>query len=193
MERLLASIQSNDPSILSAVTTIKSSKDERTGLYTDFERAADFLLTVAPKVAKGLRDHQIAGVQQDYDNIEKPMNRGPKTGVELRYHTQKEYKKLSTEERDELRELRPPKKRTGQNKRKKVEVSGDGNLEGSKAGPRPNRNQVRKYKRANKKLETRIAALEAALVCDNGDLSSKPKSAGIKEDGGFVSPIQRRS
>ena len=48
VERLLASIQSNDHSILSAVTTIKSSKDERTGLYTDFERAADFLLTVAP-------------------------------------------------------------------------------------------------------------------------------------------------
>ena len=149
VERLLASIQSSDPSILSALTTIKSSKDATTGLYTDFERAADFLLTVAPKMAKGVREHQIAGVQQDYDNIEKPMNRGPRTGVELRYHTQKEYKKLSAEEKDELRELRPPKSTSGQNKRKKSDQNGETNHEGQKSGGRSSRNQLRKYKRAN--------------------------------------------
>ena len=56
------------------MTTIKSSKDDRTGLYTDFERVADYLLTVAPKMVKGVRDHQISGVQQDYDSIVKPIN-----------------------------------------------------------------------------------------------------------------------
>ena len=42
VERLFTSIQSNDPSILSAVTNIKLIKDEREGLCTNFERAADF-------------------------------------------------------------------------------------------------------------------------------------------------------
>ena len=193
VERLIASIQSSDPSILSALTTIKSSKDATTGLYTDFERAADFLLTVAPKVAKGVREHQIAGVQQDYDNIEKPMNRGPKTGVELRYHTQKEYKKLSAEEKDELRELRPPKSSSGQNKRKKQDQNGEASNVGHRQGGRASRNQVRKYKRANKKLESRIAALEAVASDNTNKDNERTKSGGSRENVGIVSPIQRRS
>ena len=193
VERLLASIQSSDPSILSALTTIKSSKDEATGLYTDFERAADFLLTVAPKVAKGVKDHQISGVQQDYDNIERPMNRGPKTGVELRYHTQKEYKKLSQEEKEELRELRPPRSGSGQNKRKKHELGVDGSSDSNKSNHRPNRNQIRKYKRANKKLESRIAALEAVIGDEGTKDKDKPRSNRSLEHSGMTSPIQRRS
>lgn len=193
VERLLASIQSNDPSILSAVTTIKSSKDDRTGLYTDFERAADFLLTVAPKMAKGVRDHQISGVQQDYDSIEKPMNRGPRTGVELRYHTQSEYRNLSAEEKDELRELRPPRSGSGHNKRKKGESNVENKTDGQRVGNRPGRNQVRKYKRANKKLESRIAALEAVVTEEVAKEQYQRSPAKVNERGGLTSPIQRRS
>jgi hypothetical protein len=36
--------------------------------------------------------------------------KGPKTGVELRYYTSKEYSKLSKEEMTELKDLRSPKK-----------------------------------------------------------------------------------
>ena len=188
VERLLASIQFNDPSVLSAITTIKSSKDANTGLYTDFERAADFLLTVTPKAPKESRDHQISGLQQDYDNIKKPISKGPKTGVELRYHTQKEYKKLSSEEKDELRELRPPRSKGGTNKRKQAADNSE-----YKEGNNSNRNQNRRHKKANKRLESRIAALEAALVKEQKP--EEPNTASRQGSGvpkSLVSPIQRR-
>ena len=198
VERLLTSIQSNDPSVLSAITTIRSSKDNTTGLYTDFERAADFLLTVAPKAPKEGKDHQISGLQQDYDSIKKPISRGPKTGVELRYHTQKEYKKLSSEEKEELRELRPPKSKGGDNnnKRKQSGESKEASNSWAEVGSNSNRNQSRRYKKANRKLESRIAALEAALESNAKHSGLETDQKGANGSGAhkpMVSSIQRRS
>ena len=169
VERLLKSLQTTEPAIISGITTVRGSTDQETGLYTDFERAADFILRIAPKSKSGGRDHNISGVQQDYDDVEKTISRGPKTGVELRYHTRQEFRELSKEEKDELRELRGPPKKKG--KRKDDSSNDDGSPKKSKNKYRNANKRLKKYA---KKLEARISALESSEDKD----SEKPNKQG---------------
>ena len=70
--------------------------------------------------------------------------KGPKTGVELRYYTSKEYSKLSKEEMAELKDLRPPA----------------GKSKGKQKG-RPQRGQPRNPTSAkawNKRIKGQVAA-----------------------------------
>ena len=189
VERLIHSIQTSDANIISCLTTIKSSNDPVTGLYTDFERAADFILRIAPKSSKNPRDLNISGIQQDYDNIDKPMTKGPKTGVDLRYHTVKEYRKLSDEEKQELRELRPP------NDDSKGRVK-----QGKKKGGNFKKKRNNKHTGYTRKLERRIAALEketqnddTGIQKDDDDQSRHGKNSGSsKTNPALVPPTQRR-
>ena len=177
VERLLQSLQTSEPAIVSGITTIRGSTSDGDGLYTDFERAADFLLRVAPKQRSGNRDHNVSGVaQEDFDNFEGATSKGPKTGVELRYHTREEWKKLSKAEKSELYELRgPPGGPPGND--------GNNNNKGNKR-KRPGSNFSKAHKRLkkeNKKLERRIAALE----------SSEDSSAENKKKKALEKPTQR--
>lgn len=183
VERLLNSIQTNDPGLVSAKTTIRSSKDPNNGLYTDFERAADFILQVAPKGRQGSRDHNISGVQQDFDDVEKPLSCGPKTGVELRYHSRKEFKALSNEERNELLELRPPKKNNTNNKRNKSRNEDSLN--------NALRNAKKRFKKHTKKLESRIAALESNRLENNGSENENQNANGNNANGNDRNPLER--
>lgn len=151
VDRLLTSIQTNEPTILAGITTVKSSTDANTGLYTDFERAADFILRVAPK--SKTKDHNVSGVQQDFDNVDKAVSKGPKTGVELRYHTRKEFRELSKEEKDELLEIRGPPGNPPSGK-------GGGKRRGDQS---KGNNALKKMKKANKKKDRTIASLKSEL------------------------------
>ena len=92
--------------------------NEALGILNSFEDSVAHLLPpcpVAAKVFKKRKGPQISGIRGGMKG-----GTGPKTGVKLRYYNPTEYKSLSMEDNDELRELRPESKASkGDNKNKK--------------------------------------------------------------------------
>ena len=101
--RLLKSITSKEPTIVSAITHIHGTTNQR----NDFEEAVDFLLLTSPSNSITTSNQRISVSKTNQDNIN--VKKGPKTGVEVRYYTKKEYSKLSHAQRKELSELRQEK------------------------------------------------------------------------------------
>ena len=110
--RLLKSITSKEPAIVSAITHIMGNPAQR----NDFETAADFLLLTAPSnsIQQGQRISAINA------NSNSNARKGPKTGVEIRYYSKKEYSMLSHDQRKELAELRGNKKSNNVDKQSNV-------------------------------------------------------------------------
>ena len=99
--RLIKSITTKEPSIVSAITHIQGSNAQR----NDFETAADFLLLTAPNAGNTTTTHRVSGVKGSR-NKNSNATKGPETGVEYRYYTKKEYAKLSHDQKKELAEMR---------------------------------------------------------------------------------------
>ena len=113
---LLASIQTSDPTICSAKTTVQADPSKK----DDFEEAADFIITVAPnpKPPQG-RNHRISALKTSSNkNKRRKIRTGPKTGVEVRFYRRHEWSKLSKEEQDEVRDIRQEELRQQGTKRK---------------------------------------------------------------------------
>ena len=105
--RLIKSITTKEPAIVSAITHIQGSPT----LRSDFEAAADFLLLTAPSNTNNNSNQRVSAVRgegrgNNNSNANSDVQKGPNTGVELRYYTKKEYSKLSHEQRKELATLR---------------------------------------------------------------------------------------
>ena len=105
--RLLKSITSKDGAILSAITHIQGTSEMR----ESFEEAADFLLLTAPAAKEIERSYRISAIMTGSGGDRHKKNAAPKngygsTGVELRYHTRKEYDRLNQNQKKELHEWR---------------------------------------------------------------------------------------
>ena len=119
VRHLMTSIQTPDPTIISAKTNIHADPTKK----NDFEQAADFLLQVAPTPNTTGTNHRISALKHGKRKNGKGGRRGeiktgPKTGVELRYYKRKEWMEdLSQEQRDECQEIRRSEtsKRRGSN------------------------------------------------------------------------------
>ena len=138
VQKLLDSIEDCTDSKVAARHAAIS--DESNGMSEDFEKAAAYLLPVCPvakRIGNKRKSAQISGVGGDL------VPRGPKTGVEIRYFTPPEFRKLSDAERNELLELRPSGKNKGKAKR------GD--------GKQPHANHTKG--KWTKKEERKVAAL----------------------------------
>ena len=152
---LIASINSSDSQLDIAIAEIKREPDK----YNDFEVAANALMAVDPisaNISASTNAHGrviISAVTTggSSDNLPK---RGPKTGVDLRWHLQADYKKLPKDQRDELRDwMRTPE---GKQKIKadQKQLKNDGKLSGGgKSGKRKNGNISGLSKNARKKLK----------------------------------------
>ena len=91
---LLNSLQTNDPTICAAKTTIQAD-DAKKG---DFDQATDFILTMMPtQKVMTARLHNVSTLKTKHGKIKT----GPKVGVELRFYKKHEWAKLSQEQRDE--------------------------------------------------------------------------------------------
>eukprot|EP00980_Cylindrotheca_fusiformis_P022532 scaffold9418_cov135-Cylindrotheca_fusiformis.AAC.1 len=116
---LLDSIETNDASLQAAIASVK--QDEQPGgLRNDFERTVATLMAadpVAKKVATSgtkrtnanISDSQANSTDSTGANVSSlnlRSGKGPKTGVDLRYHKMSEYNKLTSEQKEELREWR---------------------------------------------------------------------------------------
>ena len=130
---LLEGIHCSDAGLQAAMASIRTD-DGPTGMRNDFERAAAHLLPYDPvakrratasnkcgssqisavDAAEGIDDDPTAQASSATATTKKRKASIGKTGVHLRYHTPDEYRGLSKEQKDELREWRtknpPPKK-----------------------------------------------------------------------------------
>lgn len=120
---LLDSIQTKDANVLSVVAAIKQDETNR---RVNFEAAVASLVVECPVAKKNrakargsLANAQVSGVDAspgDKKTGSKPSDLGKgygKTGVPLRYHKNNEFKKLSDEQKAELREWRAANKAKG--------------------------------------------------------------------------------
>eukprot|EP00956_Cyclotella_meneghiniana_P044140 scaffold303339_cov89-Cyclotella_meneghiniana.AAC.1 len=106
---LIDNIQSSDSDVKAALAAIKLD-DNPTGMRNDFEAAVAFLLPVDP-----VKNKQKKRPSAEISATGGKTSKGPKTGVELRYYTPKEFAKLSPDMITELKELRSAKKGKGNN------------------------------------------------------------------------------
>ena len=117
---LLNAIQTTDASLQAAIAYIKSTEMDPQGLMSDFESTAAYLVQFDPVSKKrkqsGGRSQQTSKVvhtDDDDDSVDQTIsatkklkpNKG-KTGVEFRYYKPEAYRKLTKEQKDELRDWR---------------------------------------------------------------------------------------
>ena len=128
---LIDAIQCTDPALQAAIAHVKSN-DTPTGMMSDFEETAAYLLQFDPVSKKrpgnrtgGNRQQQIAGVDQSLVGDGQMKKNKGKTGVELRYHKPESYRLLSDEQKQELKEWR--QNNPNKSKRKKGDGGGNGN------------------------------------------------------------------
>ena len=105
-------IQCGDASLQAAIAHIKSQSDNPEGLGSNFEEAAAYLLQFCPvskkrKAQPNDRPHNVSsvGFHGEEGRKKSKPNKG-ETGVELRYYKPKEYRKLSSEQMEELQKWR---------------------------------------------------------------------------------------
>ena len=125
---LIDSIQCNDADVSAAVAAVKV--DEQ-GMRQDFESAVAFVVPTCPVAKKTKKSKkrnlaQISSTSTTNNNNNnkgrkgrkkfkaKKVTKGPRTGVELRFHKDPEYKKLTDEQKEELRELRNARDKKGE-------------------------------------------------------------------------------
>ena len=96
---LLENIENSDLALQAALASIRQDKD---GMRNDFESVVAILIPVDPfvqnKANKKTVTFEISPVAST------KTGRGKKTGVDLRWHKPHEYKALSSEQKDELKE-----------------------------------------------------------------------------------------
>ena len=158
---LLDAIECHDPQLQAAMAQVRQDKTPVVGMRNNFENAVAQILPAGPVARKRSSSTKqsvlvMEGKQEESTNVsafgDKP-GKGPKTGVDLRYHTIEEYRALSYKQKGELLEWR---EREGlQNPSKKASQS-DGNKKSKKSGKS---NKSRKV-RFDKKV---LASVEAAI------------------------------
>ena len=108
---LLDAIESADPQLQAALAQVRQDKTLVTGLRNNFENAVAHLMPSDP-VARKRNKTTTTGTLTSVDS-ERPAEatvsafgdksgKGQKTGVDLRYHTDKEYVKLTAAQKNEL-------------------------------------------------------------------------------------------
>ena len=111
--RLIKSITSKDPSVMAAITHILGTPT----LRDDFEEAADFLLLTQVTQQGNQSSQRISATRTG----KKYQSAGTgKTGVEFWYHTANEFRRLSKEQIEELKDWRAKTKREKKDSEQKV-------------------------------------------------------------------------
>ena len=110
--RLLRSITTTESSTVSAKTHIQGDPEKR----NNFEAAADFLLLTCPDKhpTPNVNTQRVsaANTNTQQSKYQPPYKKGPRTGVELRYYKMQQYRRLSSDQKKELAELRDAERNT---------------------------------------------------------------------------------
>ena len=152
---LLDNIVNSDPDLRAAIASVRI---DTNGMRANFEDAVAFLLPVDPysKNRRNNQDNRQANISDTNALKNKSQS---KTGVDLRWHTPEEYKTLNKEQRAELYEWQRTKEGKATSAKQRLDSGHKGKLS------------------AKKKLQTKVAALEAQLKVQQ---SSEPTLDEIK-------------
>ena len=93
VKHLLKSIESNDTTIIAAITAIKADSTK----LTDFDEASNFLVTTLPPPKN---------FETGFHNVSTFTTNTGRIGVELRYHKRDSFERLSAEQKQELQSWR---------------------------------------------------------------------------------------
>ena len=145
---LLDNIQNNDPDLRAALSNIRINVDN---MRDDFEKAAAFLLPVCPYTK-----NRISRSNTKIPNVSSTTLKNSSdstTGVDFRWHTHKEYAKLSKAQKDELKQWQNSKEGKAQidkyHAAKNKKYAAHGNL-------------------TRKQLQAKINSLQAEINGNNG-------------------------
>ena len=107
---VLDGILTSDAGLQAAMAGVRAdAPEDGTGKQDNFEAAASYIIPFDPvSKRRGTKrtNHEVAAATPDLST-----NKGPKTGVELRFYKPSEYRCLSSEQKKELKELRSNSKR----------------------------------------------------------------------------------
>jgi hypothetical protein len=120
---LLNSIESKDPDLLAAVAAIKQ---DEAGKRSHFEDAVAFIIPTCPVEAKHAKKAHFNASVSSTNGINAKLKSGiGKTGVELRFHKNKDFWALPEEQRQEVREYTAAMKAAGKIPEKRKGGGGD--------------------------------------------------------------------
>ena len=173
VERALDAIKSKDPTLLAAIANVRQD-DNPDGMMNNFEKAVAYLIPACPVAPNRKPNKSMAHIA----NVEMKTGRG-KTGVEFRFYTDKEYKRLSEDQRLELRNYRAAQSKVSRKtKFERYNKGRKGNLQRNQSGyKRSNFNEKRKggvdEKKTNfKRLKGAVS--EAVVKVIRQDSKTKP-------------------
>ena len=148
---LLDNISHNDPDLRAALSSIRINTDN---MRDDFEKCVSFLLPVCPYAKNKTSSSRNPRLPNVSSTVLKNAS-DSKTGVDFRWHTHKEYSKLSKAQKQELRDWQNSKE--GQMQIEKYHED-----KRRKNSQNNNNNYMTK-----KQLQAKIKSLEAKNVTDN--------------------------
>ena len=165
---LLDALKCSDAGLQAAMASVNTNND---GMRNDFEKAASYLLPYDPVAKKRQAGSKrgagyISAVEGEVSAVSGGSKASiGKTGVHLRYYTTNEYKKLTNEQKDELREWRAnnPEDASAKQKRRK------------------------KQQKANKKSVSFLVAKEVAA------LKAKDKSVKDDQEVAFIASVVKEA
>jgi hypothetical protein len=193
---LINAIQNSDPELQAALAQIKLETGPN-GMRSNFEAAATYLLstdTVARKRdancnkrgAAQISAVEVDAMELDEDHATISDTQGGKvgigkTGVHLRFHSNQDYKELSKEQQQELREWRAAKYPNGVPNHLRVKA---------KRGQQPKKGSPKKGRASYSKKQ--IASMVAKQV--KAQMKQKSKDAADHEDAAaYISALMNRA
>ena len=136
---LIDNIDNSDPDLRAAIASVRINTN---GMRSDFEQTVAFLLPVDPYSKSRARNRE---KNPRISDVRLKNQQQSKTGVDFRWHTPSEYRKLNKEQRAELYEWQQTK-------------------EGKEAIGKQKKAGADKKQSDKKKLQSKVSALEAKVV-----------------------------
>ena len=152
---IMDNLENSDAALQAAIASIRQNVNDS---RNDFEKAIAILLPVDPHLKLSSAKK---AVSFEVSSVSGNTGRG-KTGVDLRWYTVDDYKKLSNDEKDELREWQSSK-----DGKKTITTAKNNFLAGKRKRSAEKTDTHRKDKKATNKQTARIAALEKQLEEQN--------------------------
>ena len=151
VQHLLDNITHPDPDLRAALGNIRL---DQNGMRSDFESAVTHLLPVCP-YAKSRANSNKHNPGANVSGVTLKGAGDSKTGVDLRWHSTKEYKKLTKDQKQELFQWQQTKEGKAELKKRKSENGGD---DGG------NSDKKAKFKAQVNALSTKLDSLEKTLA-----------------------------
>ena len=187
----LNAIKCYDPTLQAAIAQVRADERNRQGKRYNFEEMTAYLLPSDPVALKMSdsrnRDANVSEVRAINNNFGDKKGIG-KTGVHFRFYKMDEYKKLSEEQKQELKEWRDSQGNSKQSRGKDVVRAGRGKFNSNRGGKSHNGDRRvssassrRGKKRQNEDVDSIIMALQVSPTATEAEAKKEPPKPQANE------------